>query len=182
VPCDYWAIDIAQNMMTQSKIPEERQMVGNCFDFSFDKKYDIILMLGVSSYIDNENMDKIYEWVSQNLNSGGEFVITYSNNKSIGSKFFRTTKGIAKMLGAKGSVIGQDFKIRYRNEKDVLSNSIVKEQFKLKYKDFLNQTMFPFNHLFKSLSVKLAPKLKQTLPSGILKYFSADYFFIFELK
>ena len=155
---NFYASDISCDMLAQSKLDTKNKFCGNCYDIDFEiKKFDFIFMLGVSTYIQPEELNKILLFVSKSLNSNGTFIVTFSNRNSIDNIIRDKSKFLIKLL-YKDKIVSQKFTQYFYtlNEAKLITN----KYFTLESTGWLNHTFFPFSRLLPSLSIKFAKYLR----------------------
>jgi len=63
IQSDYFATDITEKMLEQSKIPLERRFYGSLLDSNFPiQEFDYIFLLGVTSYMSPIEMEFTIDW------------------------------------------------------------------------------------------------------------------------
>ncbi len=178
---DYTAVDISAGMMAESNIPKKDQLVGRCYEIDYPfAKYDLIYLLGVTTYFDELECKKVFEFVHQKLSDTGLAIITFTNRASVDVKIRNLSSYPARLLKGSEKVIAQEFKT-YSYTLDEVQNMLPKqlEQRRIKY---LNHTVFPFSKLLPGPSVSLAKKLSRELENGSLMSRLSSDFLIFLSK
>ncbi len=177
---EYYATDIAGGMLEQSLIPPERRFVGRFDEIALPvDQFDYIFLLGVTTYLDDEELTRTLEGVASALAPDGRAVVTFTNQGSLDWKTRRVIKAFGRNLMPKRYVLSQDFRVYPRSLKRVEA----KFGTLLSVEDvrWLNHTVFPFNQLARGPSVALARKihrmkgkvrLKSSLSSDFLVVFS----------
>lgn len=169
---NFFATDISCDMLKQSNLKEENRFCGNCYDANFPvKKFDYIFMLGVSTYIELEELNKIFESVHNSLADDGVFIITFTNRKSISNIMRGKLSFLTKLVSKKDKISAQPFK-EYGYSVDE-SKKITQELFSTQKVSFLNHTFFPFSRIFPLLSIKFAKYLKKRNINR--EYLSSDF-------
>ena len=179
---DYYACDIAAGMLESSNIPVDRRFVGVCHEVEFPvNEFDIVYMLGVTTYLPDEELEKTIDFVSKVLRARGEFVVTFTNRTSLDWFFRKLTKTVLKRIGNKSNVLGQSFQIYPLSNSEALAKTAT--HFDHVETRWLNHTVFPFYHLSKGLAAKLAESIHPRMNSGFLaSSLSSDFMLILERK
>ncbi|HBE81580.1 MAG TPA: methyltransferase domain-containing protein [Pyrinomonadaceae bacterium] len=158
--CDYYAVDIAADMLENSNIPADRQFVGEVGRIELPhNEFDLMFLLGVTTYFGDERLEEMLDWMSNNLSCGGSAIITFTNRSSLDWKSRRIFRFFGKRLLPKRFVLAQDFVVFPRSVDQV--RAIIGSRFDVVDLRWLNHTVFPLNQLFKGLSVMLARKIHE---------------------
>lgn len=172
---DFYACDISGKMLEQSRIPAKNRFVGKCYEINFPiKKFDYIFMLGVTTYLNADEMRKTAEFIYQNLAEDGQAIITFTNRQGLDTISRGLGKNVIRLFKVKNKVIGQSFEIYTYAPREIktlndgkLKSSAIK---------FLNHTIFPFSYLFPKFSVNLAKRFGGKIKSqNIASRFSSDF-------
>src|SRR5690606_17764645 len=76
---DYYALDISAEMLAQSSIPHERRFVGKVAEVELPvPEFDLIFMLGVTTYIGGDEIGVTVEKLLSLLKSGGTAVVSFT--------------------------------------------------------------------------------------------------------
>lgn len=172
---DFYACDISAKMLEQSNIAAENRFVGKCYEIDFPpEKFDYIFMLGVTTYLDAQELEKTIEFIRRKLADDGLGIITFTNRNGVDTVTRTFAKNIARLFKLKNKVISQSFKIYAHSLNEV--KSLLGGKLKVETVKFLNQTVFPLCYVFPKLSVNLADKLSHRAESGaLLSVFSSDF-------
>ena len=145
---NYFATDISKKMLTLSKVDEDKKFCGDIWDSNYNQYiFNLILMIGVSSYMDEKTLKKNILFVSNNLKNNGLFIITINNNKSIdlfNRKIFRT---FFKLFLPNNSIL-RNFTPSIYDKKDINKWLNINMKFDLIKVEKHNFTIFPFNLIF----------------------------------
>lgn len=171
---DYYASDIAANMLEQSGIAPNRRFVGNCYEIDFpQKQFDYIFMLGVTTYLTEQEIAKTFDFIHSSLAQNGKAIITFTNQSSLDWKTRKLTKSLLKGFSQK-SVLSQDFQIYPKTLAE--TEKQIQSQFRIDEVRWLNHTIFPFCLALKKISVKVAEKIHQKIKNQSLKnLLSSDF-------
>ncbi|NNC95602.1 MAG: class I SAM-dependent methyltransferase [Chitinophagales bacterium] len=176
---DYSGSDISQNMLIQSKIPANCQYAGNLYQLDFrGKLFDIVFMLGVSTYMTKEEWNANLSKINSILKPGGKFIVSFTNKNSFDYKMRMLGQVPARFFKKDNKVIGRKFVIHSYSLTEIEQNL---DGFKIDQVKWLNQTIFPFNKIFPVLSVKIADKINRNSKGRILETMSSD-FLVFTTK
>jgi SAM-dependent methyltransferase len=152
---DFYACDISAKMLEQSNIPAANRFVGKCYEIDFPlQKFDYIFMLGVTTYLNADEMDKTAEFIYRNLADDGTAIITFTNRQGFDTITRTLGKNIIKLFKLKNKVISQSFRIYTYSLNQV--KSLYQGKLRMKEARFINQTIFPFCYALPKLSVGLA--------------------------
>lgn len=179
---DFYGCDIAGNMLDQSNIPANRRFVGLCYEIDFPiRKFDYIFMLGVTTYLDVEEIGKTLDFMHSALEDDGRVIITFTNKRSLDWISRSMFKTLARRIMPKKNVLRQNFKIYAENLTEI--EKLVESNFNIEDVRWLNHTVFPFNQILKNSSVKTAKKLHKSLKSkNILNILSSDFLLVLSKK
>jgi ubiquinone/menaquinone biosynthesis C-methylase UbiE len=178
---DFYGTDIAENMMAQSNIPENRRFVGRAGELKIpEHDFDYVYMLGVTTYLPQDEMKATLDFIAEKLKPEGKAILTFTYSLSF-DNFTRTALKLPiRLIKAKGAVMGQGFKIyKYSIEE---AKKLVEPKFDVKEVRYLNHTVFPFNLLFKKASVRNARKIDQKKEGWWLRRMSYDIMIVMEKK
>jgi SAM-dependent methyltransferase len=172
---DFYACDISAKMLEQSNIPPANRFVGKCYEIDFPvKKFDYIFMLGVTTYLNADEMRKTAEFIERHLSENGQAIITFTNRQGLDTISRLLSKNIIRLFKLKNKVIGQSFEI-YTYAPDEAKN-FGGGKLRAGAVKFLNHTIFPFSYLFPKFSVNLARKLGGKIENQRLaSRFSSDF-------
>jgi SAM-dependent methyltransferase len=155
---DFYACDISAKMLEQSNIPADNRFVGKCYEIDFPiRKFDYIFMLGVTTYLSSEEMEKTAEFIYGKLADDGLAIITFTNRQGLDTITRTLSKNVIKLFKLKNKVISQSFRIYTYSLNQV--KSLYQGKLRMNEVRFINQTIFPFCYVFPKLSVNLAQKL-----------------------
>lgn len=178
---DYYATDIASEMLNQSRIPNERRFVGKLDEIEFPvERFDYVFMLGVTTYIDDEELGKVFKKIDSILNRGGRAIITFTNKDSLDWKSRKFVKNYGKGLLPAKYVLGQDFSIYPRSFGEV--RQIFGDRFEAEDVRWLNHTVFPLNQALKGPSVALAQRLHRVNSDTVMRILSSDFLVVYRKK
>ena len=172
---NFYATDISAKMLEQSRIAPANQFVGNVYDIEFPvAKFDFIFMLGVTTYLEAEEMNKVIDFIERSLTDDGRAIITFTNRFSFDNFTRSTAKTFAKLMRFKNSVLAQSFAIHTYNLPAV--NRLPDNKLQVERVAFLNQTVFPFNMLLPKASVQIARGIeKRAKAHSLLSLLSSDF-------
>jgi ubiquinone/menaquinone biosynthesis C-methylase UbiE len=173
IKCDYYASDISDKMLIQSRIPSDRQFVGSADEIKFPvQTFDYIFLLGVVSYFDDQEIEKTFDWIHKHLSPSGQLIVTFTNKKSLDFNARRMLRPIFRWF--KKGLLSQDFTTIGHSVKDV--NRIFAKHFTSPKISYFNFTTTPINQLFPNLTVKMASWLeKKSLSKNMESLMGADF-------
>jgi SAM-dependent methyltransferase len=167
--------DIAEKMIEQSHIPQSDRYAGNCYDFSFENNtFDFIFMLGVTTYINELEREKIFEFIHRYLEKNGTAVVSFTNKSAVNNLLYTIIKPFIRLFGIKNRVAVQSFQTYGYSSKQI--RTILENKFAIENIVFINQTFFPFNHLFPATSIKIARFIRRHVRNELLlDIFSSEF-------
>lgn len=170
----FHATDVSAGMLAQSAVPSERKYHGHAYDHPFPvKRFDAVFMLGVTTYLAPEELEKNLAFIARSLKPGGHAIITFSNAHALDTWLRDLARGPMRLLGAKGRVLSSglgSWTYGYRAVRRLMGR-----HFTLERVDLLNHTVFPFNLLLRGPSLALARRLSR-IPGNAawLRWLSSD--------
>ena len=165
----FHATDVSAGMLAQSAVPAERKYVGHAYDHPFRTRvFDVVFMLGVTTYLTPEELERNLAFIARSLKPGGRAVITFTNAHALDtwtralargplSLFARLRGGVSAGKRTKGNVLSSGLKLWMYGYSDV--RRIMGRHFIVERVDVLNHTVFPFNLLLPGFSLSLARRL-----------------------
>lgn len=162
---DYFACDISAEMLANSKIPLHQRAVGDLSAITTPHEaFDLIFMLGVSTYLSPEAWDAALTRVKSLLAPDGRFIVSFTNPQSID---WHVRNAIRRVWRGKG-VLGQSFQtFAY------LPDSAT-PRLRLLQAEWYNASLTPFNTLLPTLSLWMARLADKHLPNRIRPLCCAD--------
>ncbi len=170
----FHATDVSAGMLAQSAVPMERKYTGHAYDHPFGvRAFDAIFMLGVTTYLTPEELEKNLAFIAHSLKPGGVSVITFTNKHALDTWMRALARGPMALFGKKGNVLSSGLKLWMYANGEV--RAILGKHFRFERMDVLNHTVFPFNLLLPGLSLGLARKLSRVQGSPAwLRWLSSD--------
>lgn len=171
----YSGTDIAEGMLKNSSIPSASKFLGDYSNLKLPyNDYDLVFMLGVTTYLTEEEMKGYLHFISKHLNSNNSTIIISFTNKHCFDNYTRSLlKPIISLLPNRKSVLAQNITIKTYALNEV--KNILGDNFEIQEVEWLNHTIFPFNLIFKNLSLKIAKKIDTVKSKTILSLFSSDF-------
>lgn len=171
---DFYACDISAKMLEQSNIAAARRFVGKCYEIDFPvEKFDYIFMLGVTTYLSADEMEKTAEFIYKKLAGDGLAIITFTNRQGFDTISRALGKNVIKLFKLKNKVISQSFRI-YTYALNQVKN-LCHGKLRMNEVRFINQTIFPFCYVFPTLSVNLARRLGKIKNKQAAARLSSDF-------
>ena len=170
----FHATDVSAGMLAQSPVPQERKYVGHAYDHAFPvKRFDAVFMLGVTTYLTPEELEKNLAFIARSLKPGARVIITFTNSHALDSWMRNLARMPMRLFGAKGNVLSSGLKLWMHGHADV--RRIMGRHFGIERVEGLNHTVFPFNLLLPGLSLWSAHRLSrvQGAPAW-LRWLSSD--------
>lgn len=172
----YLACDISSAMLENSPIPSSDYIVGDAGDLPSNKCYDVIFMLGVTTYLTKKECDSVFHYFSQIMNDKGMLIVTFTNYDYISRASYELlSRYMRKQRLKNDNSIGSGIDRNYYSTEGAY-DAIEQSGFEVISKPiFLNQTVFPLNKIFSSISVSVARKYLSNCPDAIQKKLSSDF-------
>ena len=170
----FHATDVSAGMLAQSAVPNERKYTGHAYDHPFAvRAFDAIFMLGVTTYLTPQELEKNLAFIAQNLKPGGVVVITFTNKHALDTWMRAVARGPMALFGKKGNVLSSGLTLwMYANGQ---VRAIMGKHFRIERMDVLNHTVFPFNLLLPRMSLWIARRLAKAKGSPAwLRWLSSD--------
>ncbi len=162
---DYFACDISADMLAQSKIPLEKRAVGDISEIATPHEaFDLIFMLGVSTYLSPAALESLLARVAALLAPGGRFIVSFTNP---GCLDWRVRSLIRRLWRGKG-VLGQQF------ETFAYLPEVATPPLRMQHVEFYNASVTPFNTLLPTLSIWIARWADRHLPNTLRRACCAD--------
>jgi ubiquinone/menaquinone biosynthesis C-methylase UbiE len=171
---NFYATDISAGMLAQSNVLLNNKFHGNCYDIVLPlKEFDFITMLGVSTYMENLEINKTLQFVNKSLSNDGTFILTFTNRLSFDIILRNLFRWPLKLLKLKGRVIAGDFKIYTYSLKE--AKEILRD-FEIVEVGYLNNTIFPFSLILPKISISVAKFIESKVTSEtLLSWLSSDF-------
>ncbi len=173
----FHATDVSAGMLAQSPVPQERKYVGHAYDHPFAQRtFDAIFMLGVTTYLSPEELQKNLAFIARSLKPGGTAVISFTNKHGLDTIVRELLRPVMRLFGGKGKVLSSG--LRTRNYSKAEAARELGRHFRIERIDVHNHTVFPFGLLLPGPSIALATRLsrKVTVPAW-LRFMSSDLLF-----
>jgi SAM-dependent methyltransferase len=178
----YYGNDISKKMINLNESKIDNLYHDQVYNITFPiKNFDNIFMLGVSSYLEEQNFIKNLNFVKQNLCKNSLFFVTTNNKYSLDLKIRNFLRPILQFIFKKFNFSKKYVLLSvdriYTYDSEFISKNL---DFKFKLIDelHLNHTFFPLNFLFPKLSISLAKFLKHS--KYFNKYSHSDNLYIFQ--
>lgn len=170
----FLASDISAGMLEHSLVPPSQRLLGRIYEHDLGgTRFDAIFMLGVSTYLDKEELVKNLAFAAAHLAPQGRFIITFTNAMALDTWLRALAKGVMGQKSSKGNVLSSGMKIHRYNHQEIAA--LLEPHFKIIAWDALNHTVFPFNKLLPAPSVALAKRLSRgTGAPAWLRFLSSD--------
>jgi len=171
----YFGNDIAEEMLKRSKIPIEQMFHGSVAEKKFPAvPIENAFMLGVSTYLQKEEMEAHLDYFSKNINQNGLCVVSFTNKYCLDGFFRSLWKPIVRLFFRKHYVLSSSLNISKHTLHEA-AEMFEKRGFAVERVDLLNHTVFPVNLILPKFSVWLAQKLDRVFQKRILSVFSSDF-------
>lgn len=173
----FHATDVSAGMLAQSPVPTERKFVGHAYDHPFTTRtFDVIFMLGVTTYLAPDELERNLAFMVSSLKPGGRVVITFTNKHGLDTWTRGLARGPMRWMGSKGRVLASGLRLYMYARRE--AEAILGRHFTVERLDVLNHTIFPFNLLLSGPSLRLAGFLSRTKGAPAwLRWMSSDLLF-----
>ncbi len=170
----FLAADISAGMLARSKVPVGQRILGHAYDHDFgDRRFHAIFMLGVSTYMDRQELEKNLAFAARHLAPGGTFTATFTNKHALDSWTRSLSRLPLRLFREGGHVLTSGLRIHSYGFRE--ASALVEHHFTIKGWDLLNHTVFPMNRLLPRLSVRLARSLAGRKGTAMwLRFLSSD--------
>ena len=162
---DYFACDVSEEMLAQSRIPRQQRAVGGITEIiPPHAAFDLIFMLGVSTYLPPEAWQAVLARVTTLLAPEGRFIVSFTNPRCLD---WHVRTMIRRVWRGKG-VLGQSFQT-FAYLPDVATPPL-----RLHHAEWYNASVTPINTLLPNLSLRVARWADKHLPEGLRSLCCAD--------
>ncbi len=169
----FFATDVSAGMLSQSPVPADRKFTGHAYDHTFGTRaFDVIFMLGVTTYLSPEELEKNLGFIARSLKPGGKAVITFSNAHALDTWMRALARWPLSLLGRKDKVLASGLELRTYSVSEV--REILTRHMRISRVDLLNHTVFPFNILMPGMAVDIAKRLDRSGSGMIMRWLSSD--------
>lgn len=170
----FHATDVSTGMLAQSHIPERQRFVGPAYEHDLStRRFDAIFMLGVTTYMDAEELERNMAFIAQSLAPGGTAVITFTNKHGLDTMMRILLRSPLRLFGSRDKVLSSG--LRTHTYSLAQANVVLRNHLHVKRWDVLNHTVFPLNLLLPGLSLRLAKHLAaRTGTPAWLRFLSSD--------
>ena len=156
----FHATDVSAGMLAQSTVPAGRKYHGHAYDHPFQvRSFDAVFMLGVTTYLTPEELEKNLAFIARSLKPEGRVIITFSNAHALDTWLRDLARGPLRLFGGQGRVLSSGLGSWTYGHRAV--RRIMERHFALERTDLLNHTVFPFNLLLRGASLALARRLSR---------------------
>lgn len=152
----FLASDVSAGMLEHSLVPPAQRLLGRIYEHDLGTaRFDAIFMLGVSTYMDRDELEKNLAFAAAHLAPTGNFIITYTNAHALDTWLRALAKGLlGRRAGPGGNVLSSGMKIHRYSHASI--KALMEPRFRITGWDALNHTVFPFNRLLPGPSVATA--------------------------
>lgn len=170
----FHATDVSAGMLAQSRIPPERRFVGHAYDHDLAvRRFDAIFMLGVTTYMDDAELERNLAFVAASLKPGGVAVITFTNKHGLDTIMRVVLRPLMRLLGRQDKVLSSGLRTHLHSYRGAMAK--VSRHLCIQRWDLLNHTVFPFGLLLPGPSLWLAHRLgRRQGTAAWLRFLSSD--------
>ncbi|MCB0579685.1 MAG: class I SAM-dependent methyltransferase [Phaeodactylibacter sp.] len=167
---DYYACDISEKMLAQSRIPEERRFAGQVYDSPFPvQQFDYIFALGLTTYLTREELARLLAFLPGRLSAKGAAVFSFTHARSMEWRARRLLRPLFRRMGFRRQLLGQPF------ETNAYTPGQVKEMLptglQAQKTIWLSPALPLFNRFFPKTGALLALRLKPVFGQRIYSDF-----------
>ncbi len=170
----FFATDVSAGMLAQSHVPEQDRFVGHAYDHRFPvQRFDAIFMLGVTTYMDAEELDRNLAFIARSLAPGGQAIITFTHAGGLDTWMRWLLKLPLRLFGSRDKVLSSG--VRTRTYGVGTARRALERHLHIDRLEFHNHTIFPFGLLLPGASIGLAHRIDRLSPQGALhRWLSSD--------
>lgn len=170
----FFATDVSAGMLAQSPVPPDQRFVGHAYAHTFAVRlFDAAFMLGVTTYMDEAELDRNLAFIAGSLAPDGQAVITFSHSRGLDTWMRWSLRLPLRLFGSKDKVLSSGVRTRtysVREAKEALAPHLSIDRL-----EFHNHTVFPFGLLLPGLSIRLAKRIDRlTATSWLHRWLSSD--------
>jgi SAM-dependent methyltransferase len=154
----FFATDVSAGMLSQSPVPPEQRFVGHAYAHTFAvRHFDAAFMLGVTTYLDEAELDRNLAFIASSLAPDGQAVITFSHSRGLDTWMRWLLRLPLRLFGSKDKVLSSGVRTRTYSVDQV--KRALAPHLALNRLEFHNHTVFPFGLLLPGLSIRLAHRI-----------------------
>ncbi len=170
----FFATDVSAGMLAQSRVPKDHQYTGHAYDHPFTtRSFDAIFMLGVTTYLSPEELEKNLVFIARSLKPGGQAIISFTNKHGLDTLVRETLRTPMRWFGSKKKVLSSG--LRTRNYSLAEVRRVLAAHLRITQVDVHNHTVFPLGLLLPGLSIAMARKLARMKSTPAwLRFLSSD--------
>jgi len=174
----FLASDVSEGMLAHSLVPPDQRLLGHIYEHDLgEARFDAIFMLGVTTYMEPDELDRNLAFAARHLAPKGRFVATFTHVDALDSRLRSLAKWImGRRAGSSDNVLTSGLRIHQYSFR--AASAIMERHFHVESWDGLNHTVFPFNRLFPKGSIGLAKRLaRHEGKPAWLRFLSSDLLF-----
>ncbi|HEX2617710.1 MAG TPA: class I SAM-dependent methyltransferase, partial [Flavobacteriales bacterium] len=169
----FHATDVSAGMLAQSHVPPAQRFVGHAYDHTFPvKRFDAVFMLGVTTYLSPEELDRNMAFIAHSLTPGGKAIITFTNRHGLDTQVRELLRTPMRWLGRRDKVLSSGLRTRNYSLKEV--RAALAPHLRIDEVDVHNHTVFPFGLLVPGLVIPVAKRMARWKHSAFLRWLSSD--------
>lgn len=176
---EYYACDLSEKMLAQSRIPPERRQAGPPYWQQFpDRFFDYIFVLGVTSYLPKPVLAQWMPHLRRKLKPGGQLIISFTNAAAWEFSLRRRARPLIQRLARPDQLINQPFEtLAYTYEEAI---ALFAPHFQLRKKHWLYTSLPGLGRFWPRLSTWLGRRLARRL--HIPHQLSTDFLVVLEAR
>jgi SAM-dependent methyltransferase len=176
---EYFACDLSEKMLAQSRIPPERRQVGPPYWQQFpDQFFDYIFLLGVTTYLPGTTLAEWLSYIQQKLKPGGRLIVSFTNQAAWEYHLRRQTRPLLQRLARTDQLINQSFEAQAYHYDEVMA--LLLPFFQLRRKEWLHVSIPMLSRLWPALSFWLGRGLANILQ--LKPQLSTDFLLVLEAR
>ncbi|MBS1581174.1 MAG: class I SAM-dependent methyltransferase [Bacteroidetes bacterium] len=174
----FFATDVSPGMLAQSRVPPAQRFVGHAYAHAFPvRAFDAIFLLGVTTYLSPEELQRNLAFMAGSLAPGGVAVITFSNRHGLDTGMRALFRLPSRLFGNRDRVLSSGLRTRTYSMGEV--RRLLQPHLRIVREDVHNHTVFPFGALLPGPSIALAERLARLPadggpPPAWLRFLSSD--------
>ncbi len=174
----YYACDISAGMLAHSRIPEHQRFTGTVTDLPRpEKPFDYIFLLGVTTYMEKEELRRTLAFIEEHLSAKGKAVLSFTNRRSLDFRLRRLFRPLIRRSGR--GVAGQAFPVQAYKEEQI--NPLLPPGLTIADVKYFNFVIPPFEKLSPHLSVRLSRYFTaEALSPPLQRFLLADFLVFLE--
>ncbi|MCB0597947.1 MAG: class I SAM-dependent methyltransferase [Lewinellaceae bacterium] len=170
---DYYACDLSESMLAQSRIPEQRRFAGQVEELTFPvEKFDYIFALGLTTYLTREGLARLLAVLEGKLAAEGLAVLSFTHAGSAEWQARRRLRPLFRRLGLRRYLISQPFETNAYTPEQV--QQMLPPGLEMVITAWLSPTLPLLSRLFPRAAAPLARRLALFFGKGLYSDFLVE--------